>query len=188
MSTTTAPPVAVSAAGPVLRRVRGMVRTCGPWWALLVAGAVVGQVPWGTGLLVTNGVLVLLVLAVSPFTRRIQRREELAYGGPSQRDHFAQALAGGVVSRDGDVDAWRRHLPTLRLRAGEAVLAMPWVGVVVLALAALTAVLVLTGRADYAAGPASVATITVVAWPFFARHLRRHRDRLDALAERLGHG
>ncbi|WP_160010453.1 hypothetical protein [Nocardioides sp. AX2bis] len=185
MSTTTAPPVAATSAGPVRQRVRGMVRSCGPWWALLAIGAVMGQVPWGTELLVAWGVLLLASVVVNPVARRLRRREELAYGGPGQRDFFEQALTGDRVPRDGDVEAWRRHLPVLRLRAREAVLAMPWVGLVVLALAAFTAVLVLTGRGEGAYGTSSVATLTVLAWPFYASHLRRRRDRLDALAERL---
>lgn len=188
MSTTTAPPVAATPAGPVLRRVRGMARSWGPWWALLIVGAGVGQVPWGTELLVAWGVLLLASVAIAPTTRRLRRREELAYGGPGQRDLFEQALTGDRVPRDGDVEAWRGHLPVLRLRAREAVLAMPWVGLVVLALVAVVAVLALTGRSEAAYGAASVATVTVLGWPFLAVHHRRRRDRLDALAERLGRG
>lgn len=188
MSTTTAPPVAATPAGPVLRRVRGMARSWAPWWAIIVAGALWGEVPWGRELLVAYGVLLLVVAAAVLVGRRLRRREELPYGGPGQRDLFEQALTGARVHPDGDVGAWRLHLPVLRLRAREAVLAVPWVGLVVLALVAAVVVLVLTGRGEAASVPASVATVTVLGWPFLAVHLRRRRDRLDALAERLGRG
>jgi hypothetical protein len=188
MSTTTAPPVAATSAGPVLRRARGLARTCGPWWAVLLVGAVGGRVPWGSALLLTWGALLLVGAAVTVTARPVRRREELAFRGPGQRDLFEGALHGGRVSPDADVEAWRRHLPTLRLRAHEDVLAMPWVGAVVLALVALVMGLVLTGRGGAASLPSMVATVTVVAWPFFAFFLRRRRDRLDALAERLGRG
>ncbi len=133
MSTTPAPPLAPTSAGPVLRRARGLARSCGPWWALLVLGAVVAEVPWGTDLLLAYGALLVVVLAVTPFTRRLRRREELAYGGPGQREHVEQALTGDRVHPDADLEAWRRHLPMLRLRASDAVLAMPWVGLVLVA-------------------------------------------------------
>ncbi len=188
MSTTTAPPVAATPAGPVRQRVRGMVRSWAPWWAILVVGALWGQVPWGRELVVAYGVLLVVAAAAALVGRRLRRRQDLPYGGPGQRDFFERALTGDRVHPDGDVGAWRLPLPVLRRRAEEAVLGMRWTWVAVL----LSSVLVvLAGAAGYRAVAVSlsaVAVLTVVAWPFLAVHLRRRRDRLDALAERLGRG